>query len=120
MPILAMYGDNSQARLSGDRLRDVWPHAEFRRVRDAGHFFPITRADELIAACERFWGAGFADCAERYRADETRRNYFRSDRVFSVDDGWYFATRENDRVGPFAGYESALEALDRQLAAVHA
>jgi len=39
-PIMAMYGDHSQARLTGEELLRVWPHAEFRRVREAGHFFP--------------------------------------------------------------------------------
>ena len=28
-------------------LLSVWPHAEFRRVRDAGHFFPSTRPAEV-------------------------------------------------------------------------
>ncbi len=40
MPIIAMYGDDSPARLSGTELLEIWPHAVFRRVRDAGHFFP--------------------------------------------------------------------------------
>ena len=41
-PIIAMYGDRSPARLTGTELLDVWPHAEFRNVRNAGHFFPAS------------------------------------------------------------------------------
>jgi pimeloyl-ACP methyl ester carboxylesterase len=53
--ILALYGDNSQARLTGKELLEVWPHGEFRRVRDAGHFFPSSRPAEVIRACSQFW-----------------------------------------------------------------
>ena len=48
-PILAMYGDHSQARLTGAELLALWPHAEFLRVRDAGHFFPTSRRRCVIA-----------------------------------------------------------------------
>ncbi len=116
-PILAMYGDNSQARLSGAELLDVWPHAEFRRVRDAGHFFPVSRPDDVISACRRFWNGEFAQAERRNRAGEARRSHFRSDRIFRVDGAWYFATRETKRVGPFAEYEEARRALSRQIEA---
>ena len=58
-PIIAMYGDNSPARLSGGELLELWPHAVFRRVRDAGHFFPTLRPDEVLRECERFWDGEF-------------------------------------------------------------
>ncbi|MFA4915464.1 MAG: alpha/beta hydrolase [Syntrophales bacterium] len=54
-PILALYGELSQAMSTGEQLLEVWPHADFRRVREAGHFFPITRPSELIENCLQFW-----------------------------------------------------------------
>ncbi len=56
-PMLAMYGDRSKAGATNELLRTVWPHAEFVTVPDAGHFFPTTRAAEVITACGRFWDA---------------------------------------------------------------
>ncbi|MCD6298778.1 MAG: alpha/beta hydrolase [Deltaproteobacteria bacterium] len=54
-PILAMYGEHSQAMSTGEQLLEVWPHADFRRIRGAGHFFPITRSSELMENCRQFW-----------------------------------------------------------------
>ena len=118
IPILAMYGDDSQARLTGTELLDVWPHAVFRRVRDAGHFFPASRADEVVSLCLRFWRGEFDDGPRRHRAGEPRRSHFRSDRIFRADGAWYFTMREHARVGPFAGYEEAHDALDRAMRAL--
>jgi len=109
-PILAMYGDNSQARLTGGELLDVWAHAEFRRVRDAGHFFPASRPAEVIAACERFWGGEFTS-GPRHRVGESQKRYFRSDRVYQLDGQWYCLTRENMRIGPFADPDEVREHL---------
>ncbi|MED5619066.1 alpha/beta fold hydrolase [Ideonella sp. BN130291] len=117
-PIVAMYGDNSPARLSGAELLDIWPHAEFRRVRDAGHFFPTLKPTETLQACHRFWDGEFAAQPRRHRAGEPRRSYFRSDRVFMVDGQWYFTTRDEQRVGPFAAAEEAAEQLASFLSAV--
>jgi len=119
-PILAMYGDNSQAHLTGTKLLEVWPHAEFRRMRDAGHFFPASRPDEVVSCCERFWAGDFADGVRRHRAGEARRSRFRSDRVFRADGVWYVATRENPRVGPFGDYRQSCDALARLVPAVQA
>ncbi len=77
-PIIAMYGDHSPARLSGAELLAIWPHAEFLRVRDAGHFFPTLRPQEVLSACLRFWGGEFAAAPRRYRRGEARRSHFRS------------------------------------------
>jgi len=110
-PIVAMYGDNSPARLSGAELLDIWPHAEFRRVRDAGHFFPTLKPDEVLSGCHRFWGGEFTNSPRRHRAGEAGRSYFRSDRVFMANGGWYFTTRNEERVGPFASSEEASERL---------
>lgn len=114
-PILAMYGDQSQARLTGAELLHVWPQAAFRRVRDAGHFFPSTRPDEVIQACERFWDGEFA-ARPAHRAGDVQKSHFRSDRVYEVDGQWYCMTREKDRVGPFSAREEVREYLSRLIA----
>jgi len=110
-PILAMYGDNSQARMTGTELLDVWPHAEFRRVRDAGHFFPSSRPAEVIQACSRFWRGDFHKLA-MHREGEGRQRYFRSDRVYQAEGGWYCLTREASVLGPFSTQEDASKELE--------
>ena len=110
-PIMAMYGDHSQARLTGEELLRVWPHAEFRRVREAGHFFPSSRPAEVIRACSQFWNGDFALLAA-HRAGEAGDRHFRSDRVFQAADGWYCMTREAGPLGPFISQEDASEQLD--------
>lgn len=119
-PILAMYGDHSQARLTGAELLELWPHAEFRRVRDAGHFFPTSRPEEVLSGCMRFWKGEFTSAPRRHRAGEARRSYFRSDRVFNADGAWYFTTRDENRVGPFAAREEAREGLASFISAMKA
>jgi hypothetical protein len=109
-PILAMYGDKSQAKMTGKELLDVWPHAQFRRIRDAGHFFPTTKPEEVIATCHRFWDGEF-EKERALRAKESAGNHFRSDRVFRTQGAWYFATRELTQVGPFARVDEAREHL---------
>ena len=116
-PILAMYGDNSPARLSGAELLAIWPHAEFRRVRDAGHFFPTLRPEEVLSGCTRFWDGEFTNTPRRHRAGEARRSYFRSDRVFRGEGGWYFTTRNEKRVGPFPASEEASAGLSSFISA---
>jgi pimeloyl-ACP methyl ester carboxylesterase len=109
-PILALYGDHSQARLTGAELLDVWPHAEFRRVRDAGHFFPSSRPEDVMAECERFWNGDFPR-RPMVRSGEEHRRHFRSDRVFKAEGAWHFTTREKKRIGPFASPDEASDAL---------
>ena len=116
-PILALYGDNSHARLTGEALLEVWPQAEFRGVRGAGHFFPSSRPREMISDCERFWGGEFSVDRRRNRDGETPRNYIRTERVFAVDDGWYFMTREKCRMGPFCSREDALAEIQSMFVA---
>lgn len=114
-PIMAMYGDHSQARLTGSELLDVWPHAVFRRVRDAGHFFPTSKPEEVISGCQRFWSGELgADPLRRREGDATRR-HFRSDRIYQDGGHWWFSTREKDRIGPFPAGEEAKANLDRYL-----
>lgn len=43
----------------------------------------------------------------QYRDGENSGTYFRSDRFFCVGGEWYFSTRENPQVGPFAFKEDA-------------
>lgn len=119
-PIVAMYGDNSPARLSGSELLAIWPHAEFRRVRHAGHFFPTVQPEETLASCNRFWGGEFTNTPRRFRAGEEGRSYFRSDRVFKADGAWYFSTRDENRIGPFSAREEAAEGLAGFISAVQA
>ena len=118
-PILAMYGDNSQARLTGEELLSVWPHAEFRRVRDAGHFFPTSRPAEVIQACSRFWRGDFRKIA-MHRVGEPNQRHFRSDRVYQVEEGWYCLTREAGPLGPFSTSEEASEQLDAYISTMGA
>lgn len=116
-PIVALYGDHSQARLTGGELLDIWPHAEFRRVRDAGHFFPASRPADVIAECESFWRGDY----KRHpvvRSGEELRRHFRSDRVFKADGSWHFNTREQQRIGPFATPDEAHDALARHLSGI--
>lgn len=116
-PIMAMYGDHSQARLTGRELLNVWGHAVFRRVPDGGHFFPSSRPKELIHGCERFWGGEF-HARHRQRAGEAKKNFFRSDRIIQSGDAWYFMTREQARVGPAASREEAEQLLASFMAAM--
>jgi pimeloyl-ACP methyl ester carboxylesterase len=119
-PIMAMYGDHSQARLTGRELLDIWHHAVFRRVRDAGHFFPSSRPQEVISGCTRFWGGEFHKARHRTRAGEASSNFFRSDRIFQSGDAWYFTTREHARVGPSATRAEAEDVLASFMAALAA
>ena len=111
-----MYGDRSQARLTGESCCDVWPHATFRRVRDAGHFFPMTRPDEVLRICQRFWDGELRDAAP-HRAGEPDERHFRSDRIYESGGGWYCLTRESAPLGPFAAMETARRELAAHLSA---
>lgn len=52
--ILVMYGQHSQAMPTGMFLRDVWQQADFKNIRAAGHFFPLTHAEEFTETCKKF------------------------------------------------------------------
>jgi pimeloyl-ACP methyl ester carboxylesterase len=118
-PLLAMYGDKSQAKLTGKQLLEVWPQAEFRRVRDAGHFFPASKPEEVIATCQRFWGGEFAH-KRRHRHGEIRRSHFRGDRTYQLDGAWYCSTRESTQIGPFAELGEAEKYLASHIAEIAA
>ena len=80
-------------------------------MRDAGHFFPTVRPEQVLNDCLRFWDGEFNHSHRRHRAGETRRSWFRSDRVFRSDGGWFFTMRNEERMGPFASREAASEHL---------
>jgi pimeloyl-ACP methyl ester carboxylesterase len=109
-PIMALYGDRSQARFTGDELLGVWPHAAFRRVRDAGHFFPTTRPAEVLRLCERFWDDELGETAS-HRLGEPNARHFRSDRIYESGGHWYCLMRDGAPLGPFAAAETARDAL---------
>lgn len=105
-PIMAMYGSRSLARVTGNLLLDVWPHAEFLGIHNAGHFFPISKSGEVISACDRFWGGKFSH-KRMHRQGEPERNYFRSDRIYQSNNAWYCLTRESAPIGPFSEFGEA-------------
>ncbi len=114
-PIMALYGDRSQARFTGEELLNVWPHATFQRVRDAGHFFPTTRPGEVLRLCERFWN-GELSGAEPHRTGEPDGRHFRSDRIYESGGQWYCLTREREPLGPFPAAETAQRELVAHIA----
>ncbi|MBB1520115.1 alpha/beta fold hydrolase [Aquipseudomonas guryensis] len=112
-PVLAIYGERSQAVTTGELLLSVWPEADFRLVRGAGHFFPASRPQKLIRSFEFFLRHASQANARRQRScDELQQPFFRSDRLYSQDDKWFFTTREGTEEGPFAQFEEALAHLD--------
>ncbi len=99
-PILSIYGENSQAKLTGKQLLDIWPNAEFRHVRGAGHFFLTSRSDEVLTICNQFLNGELTN-NPKYRNGEDFKNYFRCERFFKSNGKWFFFTRESTRIGPF-------------------
>ncbi len=45
------------------------------------------------------------------REGEVNKFWFRSDRFFSVENNWYFTTREKRDVGPFPNRDDAAQGL---------
>ena len=41
------------------------------------------------------------------RTGEDRKSWFRSDRFYHTDDGWWFQTREHTELGPFNSHKEA-------------
>ncbi len=109
-PILAMYGEHSQAMSTGEQLLEVWPHADFRLIRGAGHFFPLTRPKEFMGNCRQFWKGALINKIPRREGDSEKR-HFRSDRFYRRNGKWYIFTREANEEGPFADRQEAKEYL---------
>jgi pimeloyl-ACP methyl ester carboxylesterase len=112
-PILAMYGEFSQAMSTGEQLLEVWPHADFRQIREAGHFFPITRPSEFMENCQQFWDGALLKELPRRCGDYDKR-HFRSERFFRREGKWYFYTRKSKETGPFDDLDEAKEFLISQ------
>lgn len=49
---------------------------------------------------------------------EEKAHYFRADRVFAINDGWYFSTREREE-GPYATRYAAERALQANIRRLH-
>ncbi len=114
-PILAIYGELSQSMLTGKHLLNVWPHADFRCVRDGGHFFPITKPDNFIHFCEQFWKGALVNKYPRRKGDPIK-SHFRRERIFENNGGWFFSTREKSQKGPYTDFHSAEKHLVEYIA----
>jgi hypothetical protein len=116
-PILAMYGEQSLAMSTGEQLLEVWPHADFRRIRNAGHFFPVTRPVEFMENCWQFWNGGLPNRLPRRAGDGVKR-FFRSNRFYSREGKWYFDMRESTAQGPFDSLGEAQKYLGSMISSV--
>jgi pimeloyl-ACP methyl ester carboxylesterase len=117
-PILALYGERSQALTTGEKLLWVWPHARFCVFRNEGHFFPVTNSAKVIEECLTFWARQRVAPIRQRNNDAQRRNYFRSNRFEREGDDWFFSTREGPRQGPFKGLLDAEAGLARYVSGV--
>jgi pimeloyl-ACP methyl ester carboxylesterase len=106
-PILAIYGENSQAMFTGNQLLDVWPKAEFIKMREAGHFFPITYAKEFRQTCLRFLEGSVTGKIVRRKGDDEKKCYFRSNRFHCRSDGTWFVNTRESSYGPFNSFPDA-------------
>ncbi len=114
-PILAAYGEHSPAMSTGEKLLEVWPHADFRRIRGAGHFFPVTRPGDFMETCREFWNGAILSGVPRRRGESGMR-YFRSDRFYSMGGKWFLDTRKEPGKGPFDDLQQAKDFFDRRRA----
>ena len=57
MPVLLMYAEFSRCLHSGERLRELLPHARYEFVEQAGHFFPVSQPHRVLAALAALLGA---------------------------------------------------------------
>ena len=46
------------------------------------------------------------------RSGELKKTWFRGDRFFHTDSGWFFITRENTQEGPFRSHNEAESELN--------
>ena len=115
IPIMAIYGEDSPAMSTGRHLLTVWPHAQFYRMRNAGHFFPITAADVFANHCQRFLKGNNKEKSP-HRSGEYGQRYFRSDRFYRDHDRlWFVDMREKRRQGPFHSLDDAKAFLSTKL-----
>jgi len=52
------------------------------------------------------------------RAGEAERPWFRSERYYHTGDGWWFTTREEDELGPFATQDDAKTELTQYIQSI--
>ena len=109
-PILAVYGEHSQSMLTGKHLLGIWPHADFRCVRNGGHFFPVAQPGRFISFCEQFRQGALVDNYPRRKGDPVK-SHFRGNRMFREEGGWFFSMRERTRRGPYVNIEDAEQDL---------
>ena len=115
-PILALYGERSQALATGKKLLWVWPHARFHMIKGEGHFFPASKPDRVLAECRTFWNRQRLAPVVVRKDSDRQPNYFRSNRFECVDGQWYFSTREGTQEGPFADLAEAKNRLAEYIA----
>lgn len=60
LPTLLLYGGLSRCLQTGHALAQLWPHAEYRELEDARHFFPITHAEQVGRALTQWLTQGIA------------------------------------------------------------
>lgn len=116
IPIMAIYGEYSQAMFTGEHLMDVFPDADFRSVREGGHFFPSSRPDEVIGSINKFWDVVLKNGVPR-RKGEAMGRHFSSSRFINRNGDWYLFTRERGEIGPYSKQEDMYEYLDSYLSA---
>ena len=46
------------------------------------------------------------------RSGESERHWYRCERFFNTNDGWYFSTREGQNVGPFVSRRAAEKGVE--------
>lgn len=49
LPTLLMYGEYSRCRHSGVALHQLWSHARYESLPQAGHFFPLNQPDRVMS-----------------------------------------------------------------------
>ena len=47
----------------------------------------------------------------KYRAGESEQRWYRFDRFYNTNEGWFFSTREGENVGPFVSRSVAEKAV---------
>jgi pimeloyl-ACP methyl ester carboxylesterase len=110
-PILAVYGEHSQAMTTGEQLLEAWPHADFRIIRGAGHFFPVTRPDDFMRTCREFWNGALQGMVPRRRGESGAR-CFRRDRFYAREGKWFLDMRKAPGNGPFDDLDQAMRFLE--------
>lgn len=81
-PLLGVYGEQSHAMLTGKQLSKVCDTSELRIIQEAGHFFPLTRAEVFFACCLSFWDGVHHDKLKQRRSQPSK-NVRKTDRFYA-------------------------------------